>query len=424
MANTLVIGSQWGDEGKGKIVDILTEDSDLICRYQGGPNAGHTVVIKDKKFIFHLIPSGILHPKKLCLIGNGVVIDPQAMIAEMEDLKKSGVKIGNNLKISKNAHLIMPYHKVLDRERETKLGKGKIGTTMRGVGPAYIDKIGRTGIRIGDLMDAKVFKGKLEENLLEKNFLIKNFFKAKPLSVSQVFHEYMEYRKIIEPFFADSGELLRKAILSGKKLLFEGAQGSMLDVDHGTYPFVTSSNTTVGGVLTGLGIPSKEINDVIGVSKAYATRVGSGFFPTELFGPEGEMMSSRGAEFGATTGRRRRCGWLDLMVLKYTIWINGINKLAITKLDVLDEFPKIKICTGYSINGKRIQNFPTEHHILSKVKPVYKEFKGWQSSTLGMRDYKKLPQIAKDYLKFISDSLECKISIISTGSKREETIIL
>ena len=423
MANTLVVGAQWGDEGKGKIVDILTENSDIICRYQGGPNAGHTVVLKDKKFIFHLIPSGILHPKKLCVIGNGVVIDPQAMVLEMEELTKAGIKIGNNIKISKNAHLIMPYHKVLDRERENKLGKGKIGTTMRGVGPAYIDKIGRVGIRICDLIDEKVFREKLEENLLEKNFLIKNYFKAKPLSVSQIFDEYMGYRKIIKPFFADIGEILKKAIISKKKLLFEGAQGSMLDVDHGTYPFVTSSNTTIGGVLTGLGIPLK-IDDIIGVSKAYTTRVGSGVFPTEVFGNEGEMLSSRGAEFGATTGRRRRCGWLDLMVLKYSTWINGINKLAITKLDVLDTFPKIKVCVGYELDGKRLKSFPIEHHILSKIKPVYKEIKGWHSSTLGIRNYKALPKEAKDYLKFISDSLECKISIISTGAKREETVIV
>ncbi|OGL52720.1 MAG: adenylosuccinate synthase [Candidatus Schekmanbacteria bacterium RIFCSPHIGHO2_02_FULL_38_11] len=424
MANTLVVGAQWGDEGKGKIVDILTENSDIICRYQGGPNAGHTVVLKDKKFIFHLIPSGILHSNKLCIIGNGVVIDPQAMVLEMEDLKKGGVKIGKNLKVSKNAHLIMPYHKVLDKERETKLGKGKIGTTMRGVGPAYIDKIGRVGIRICDLMNEKIFREKIEENLLEKNFLIKNYFKAKPLSASQIFDEYMGYRRIIKPFFADIGEILKKAIISKKKLLFEGAQGSMLDVDHGTYPFVTSSNTTVGGVLTGLGIPLKQINDIIGISKAYTTRVGSGVFPTEVFGEDGEMLSSRGAEFGATTGRRRRCGWLDLMVLKYTIWINGINMLAITKLDVLDEFPKIKVCTGYKLDGKMLKSFPTEHHILSKIKPVFREFKGWQSSTLGITEYKKLPQQAKDYLKFISDTLECKISIISTGSKRKETIIV
>ncbi|OGL42519.1 MAG: adenylosuccinate synthase [Candidatus Schekmanbacteria bacterium GWA2_38_11] len=423
MANTLVVGAQWGDEGKGKIVDILTENSDIICRYQGGPNAGHTVVLKDKKFIFHLIPSGILHPKKLCVIGNGVVIDPQAMVLEMEELKKGGVKIGNNLKVSKNAHLIMPYHKVLDRERENKLGKGKIGTTMRGVGPAYIDKIGRVGIRICDLIDEKVFREKLEENLLEKNFLIKNYFKAKPLSVSQIFDEYMGYRKIIKPFFADIGEILKKAIMSKKKLLFEGAQGSMLDVDHGTYPFVTSSNTTIGGVLTGLGIPLK-IDDIIGVSKAYTTRVGSGVFPTEVFGNEGEMLSSRGAEFGATTGRRRRCGWLDLMVLKYSTWINGINKLAITKLDVLDTFPKIKVCVGYELDGKRLKSFTIEHHILNKIKPVYKEIKGWHSSTLGIKEYKALPKAAKDYLKFISDSLECKISIISTGAKREETVIV
>jgi len=424
MSNTLVVGAQWGDEGKGKIVDILTENADIICRYQGGPNAGHTVVLNNKKFIFHLIPTGILHPKKLCIIGNGVVIDPQAMIAEIEELEKAGVKIGNNLKVSKNAHLIMPYHKVLDRERETKLGRDKIGTTMKGVGPAYIDKIGRVGIRICDLMDEKVFKDKIEENLLEKNFLIKNFFKAKPLSVAQIFDEYMNYRKKIQYFFADIGDILKKAITAKKKLLFEGAQGSMLDVDHGTYPFVTSSNTTIGGVLTGLGIPLKKIDDVIGVTKAYTTRVGSGFFPTELFGGEGELMSARGAEFGATTGRKRRCGWLDLVVLRYSTWINGINKLAITKLDVLDEFPSITVCTGYKLNGKVIKNFPTEHHILSKIKPVYKEFKGWCSSTLGITEYKALPQRAKDYLKFISDFLECKISIVSTGSKRDETIIV
>ena len=424
MANTLVVGAQWGDEGKGKIVDILTESSDIICRYQGGPNAGHTVVLKDKKFIFHLIPSGILHPKKLCIIGNGVVIDPEAMIAEMEELTKAGVKIGNNLKISKNAHLIMPYHKVLDRERETLLGKGKIGTTMRGVGPAYIDKIGRTGIRICDLIDEKVFREKLEENLVEKNFLISNFFKAQPLDVSQIFDEYMGYRSKIQPFIADTVELLQKAFASKKKLLFEGAQGSMLDVDHGTYPFVTSSNTTIGGVLTGLGIPLKKIDDVIGISKAYTTRVGSGVFPTEVFGEDGETLSSRGAEFGATTGRRRRCGWLDFMVLKYSLWLNGINKLAITKLDVLDTFPKIKVCVGYTLDGKRLKNFPIEHHILGKIKPVYKEIKGWRSSTLGIRNYKALPKEAKDYLKFISDSLECKISIVSTGPKREETVIV
>jgi len=401
MGNTLVIGSQWGDEGKGKIVDLISEKADVICRYQGGPNAGHTVVIGDKKFIFHLLPSGILHENKQCIIGNGVVIDPVTMEEEISMLDSAGIHVNDNLKISGNSHIIMPYHRILDRQNETKKGKKKIGTTMRGVGPAYTDKISRMGIRAWDLLDDNIFRSKIEANLEEKNYIIKNIYNQPPLEASRIFDEYMNFMPRIKRHITDASLLLKDCIKKGLSIIFEGAQGTMLDVDHGTYPFVTSSNTTVGGVLTGLGMPPKYITDILGIAKAYTTRVGEGSFPTELTDSDGAALRDVGAEFGATTGRERRCGWLDLVVLKYAAWVNGITSFAITKLDVLDDFDEIKVCTAYDIDGQEVTDYPTNPSVSAKIKPIYRTFKGWKKKTSGIMDFKNLPGECKTYLEFI-----------------------
>ncbi|RMF98297.1 MAG: adenylosuccinate synthase [Candidatus Schekmanbacteria bacterium] len=424
MANTLVIGSQWGDEGKGKIVDLISEKSDIICRYQGGPNAGHTVVIGDQKFIFHLLPSGILHRGKKCVIGNGVVIDPATMEEEISMIEKSGITINDNLKISGNAHIIMPYHKILDQQNETKKGKSKIGTTMRGVGPAYTDKVSRMGIRVWDILDEKIFMEKIKANLEEKNFIITNLYNQPPLEEKKIFDDYMKYKERIEKHIVDASLYLKEAINKGLSIIFEGAQGTMLDIDHGTYPFVTSSNTTVGGVLTGLGIPPRYINNILGIAKAYTTRVGAGFFPTELNDADGDALCDIGAEFGATTGRQRRCGWLDLVVLKYAVWVNGINSFAITKLDVLDNFSEIKVCIAYDIDGERVTDYPTNPSAANKIKPIYKTFKGWKKEIKGITEYSKLPPECRDYLEFIEEYTGCKIKIISTGVERNDVIMV
>ena len=424
MSTVVIVGTQWGDEGKGKIVDFLTEKADVVARYQGGNNAGHTVVIKNEKYILHLIPSGVLHKNKKCIIGNGVVIDPAALIEEMDGLKKRGININKNLLISKNANVIMPYHIALDKGNENKKGNKKIGTTGRGIGPSYTDKIARFGIRMMDLLSPEVFKEKLKANLSAANFLLENLYKTAPLSENEIYKQYMKYAERLAPYIADTDLIINKEITSGKKLLFEGAQGTLLDIDHGTYPFVTSSNTIAGGACTGLGVGPTKIKKVLGVVKAYTTRVGEGPFPTELKDSLGEALRQKGGEFGATTGRPRRCGWLDILILKHAIRINGLTGLAITKLDILDGFDKLKICVGYKYKGKRYTEFPKEIDVLNNCTPVYETVEGWKESTLGIKDFNRLPANAKKYIRTIEKMLDIKVHIISTGQKRDEIIVL
>ncbi len=422
MSVTVLVGSQWGDEGKGKVVDILSERYNIVVRYQGGANAGHTIKIKDKQFIFHLIPSGILHENVTCVIGNGVVVDPRALLDEIELLQQNGYDIEGRLLISQNAHLIMPYHKLLDSISES--GENKIGTTGRGIGPCYIDKYARKGIKIIDLLDKDELAKKIRQNLKEKNNLLKNVYHREELDVEKIIEEYSAFDKAIDPYVADVPNFLNRSINEGKSILMEGAQGALLDVDHGTYPYVTSSNPTSGGACTGTGIPPTKITDVFGIVKAYTTRVGLGPFPTELTDETGERLREIGAEFGATTGRPRRCGWFDAFLVKYSATINGISKAAITKLDVLSEFDEIKVCVGYELNGKKLNTFPSTASILEKVTPVYETLPGWKQDISKARSYDELPPETKDYLKFISEKAGFEISIVSVGPRRSETIIL
>jgi adenylosuccinate synthase len=422
MSNVIIVGAQWGDEGKGKIVDYLSEKADVVARYQGGNNAGHTVVINNAKFIFHLIPSGILHEGKVCIIGNGVVIDPSVLLEEIDRLKKKGIKVDKKLYLSKNAHLIMPYHKAIEKEIENFKGLKKIGTTGRGIGPAYADKMSRTGIRVVDLLQPSVFKEKLKTNLKNINFLLDNFYKVPTLGVEAIFSEYMGYAKKLSKYVADTDIMINRMISENKSILFEGAQGTLLDVDHGTYPYVTSSNATAGGACTGLGVGPTKISKVLGVSKAYTTRVGSGPFPTEIKDSLGDMLREKGGEYGATTGRPRRCGWLDMVVLRHSARINGLTGLAITKLDVLDGLKTIKICTSYKYKGKIYKDLPKEINIIEECKPQYKEFEGWDTITVGTRNFTKLPKAAQKYIKEIENMSGVKVSIISTGQKRDEII--
>ena len=431
MANIVVVGAQWGDEGKGKIVDLLTESADVVARYQGGHNAGHTVMIKNRQFILHVIPSGILHRGKTCIIGNGVVIEPNALIDEIRGLKRRKISIGKNLHISGRAHVIMPYHTVLDSKHEDSKGSKKIGTTGRGIGPAYVDKMSRAGIRMIDLLDGRLFMGKLKENLSEVNFLLKNKYKSKKISAKKVYDEYMKYADFLAPFVTDTVVLTNKLIEKGKDILFEGAQGTLLDIDHGTYPYVTSSNACAGGVCTGLGVGPGKIDGTLGIVKAYTTRVGGGPFPTELKDKLGEELRLKGGEYGATTGRARRCGWLDFVSLRHAIRINGFTGIALTKLDVLDGLDKIKVCVAYKYkdpagNGKacRLTDFPQQAHVLEACEPVYKELDGWDKSTKGAKRLEDLPLQARAYIDYISETLGVGIDIISTGQKRDEVIIL
>lgn len=424
----VIVGAQWGDEGKGKIVDHLSERVDIVARYQGGANAGHTVVIPTKtkngiseqEYVLHLIPAGIFHKHVTCVIGNGVVIDPVALMAEIGQLKAAGVDIAGRLLISHNAHLIMPYHKQLDAMRER--GENKIGTTGRGIGPAYIDKYMRTGIRVVDLLNREVLCKKLKQNIETNNQLISEIYHGQKLDVEAIIHEYREFDKKIDPFVTDTSEFLATAIKKKKKILAEGAQGALLDVDHGTYPYVTSSSPTSGGACTGLGIPPQAVSSVIGVAKAYSTRVGNGPFPTELKNETGERLRSIGGEYGATTGRPRRCGWLDLVSLNYSIRINGIEKFAVTKLDVLDEFDEIKICTGYKLNGQTLKRFPSDLQSLEAVEPVYRSFTGWNSATSDIRRFRDLPAKARTYLNAIASLSGIGLWMISVGARRDQTI--
>ena len=424
MSTVVIVGAQWGDEGKGKIVDFLTEKAHVVARYQGGHNAGHTVVINNEKYILHLIPSGILHKGKKCIIGNGVVIAPDALISEIDGLKKRGIDTDGNLLISQNAHVIMPYHAAIEKENENRKGNKKIGTTGRGIGPSYTDKAARHGIRIMDLLTPNVFKEKLSVNLSTINFLLENFYKTAPLNAEAIYDEHMKYAERLSKYIADTDLIINKAIDSGENVLFEGAQGTLLDIDHGTYPFVTSSNTIAGGACTGLGVGPTKINKVLGIVKAYTTRVGEGPFPTEIKDKLGEFIREKGGEYGATTGRPRRCGWLDMVALKYAIRINGLTGISITKLDILDGLEKIKICVGYKYKDNLYKEFPKEAEILENCEPVYEEVEGWKESTIGARDFDKLPANAKSYIKKIEEMLNIEVQIISTGQKRDEIIVL
>lgn len=424
MAVIVIVGAQWGDEGKGKIVDVLTEKADAVARYQGGHNAGHTVVINNEKFVLHTIPSGILHKGKTCIIGNGVVVDPQSLIDEIDGLKKRGIEVGENLFLSKNAHLIMPYHVAIEREQEGLKGSKKIGTTGKGIGPAYVDKIARTGIRAGDLIYPGAFKEKLRTNLSNVNQLFKALYNLPGFDLESIYRDYMKYAERLSSHIADTDVIINRIIDENKNVLFEGAQGTLLDIDHGTYPYVTSSSASAGGACTGLGIGPTKITGVIGVVKAYTTRVGEGPFPTEIRDSLGEKIREKGGEYGATTGRPRRCGWLDMVVLRHSVRINGFSGLVITKLDILDELEKIKICTAYKYDGKLYEEFPKESNIFERCEPVYEEVRGWKENTSGIRKFEKLPEEAQSYIKDIERMLGVEIQIISSGQKRDELIML
>lgn len=397
MSVTILVGSQWGDEGKGKIVDILSEKIDIVARYQGGANAGHTVEIDDKKYVLHLIPSGILRENCTCVIGNGVVIDPNALLEEIDVLESFGIKVEGRLLISHNAHLIMPYHKLLDSINETR--ENKIGTTGKGIGPCYIDKYARKGIRIVDLQNKRILEEKIRLNMKEKNDLLWKMYEQEGLDVEQIIKTYLDFDKRIDKYIKDVPVYLNNAISEGKSILLEGAQGALLDVDHGTYPYVTSSNPTSGGACTGTGIPPNKIDNVVGIVKAYITRVGMGPFPTELLDSDGEILRSTGAEFGATTGRPRRCGWFDAPLVKYSSAINGMDSVALTKLDVLSNFQEIKVCVNYRYEGKILKSFPTDVEKLSHVEPVYMSLPGWGTDISSCNSFDELPQKTKDYLE-------------------------
>ncbi|MGI5902400.1 MAG: adenylosuccinate synthase [Desulfitobacteriia bacterium] len=422
MAAVVLVGAQWGDEGKGKITDFLAEKADMVVRYQGGNNAGHTVVIKDQTYRLHLIPSGIFYPEKICVIGNGVVIDPQVLIQELEYLEERGVSTAN-LKISSNAHLILAYHKLLDVLEEEFRAEHKIGTTKRGIGPAYKDKASRTGIRVADLMDKEFFTQKLAYNLKEKNLILSKIYGRKGFDLEDLLGEYLNYAEKIKPYVTDTSLEVNAYLDRGKKVLFEGAQGTLLDLDHGTYPYVTSSNPIAGAACIGAGVGPTRIKKVVGVVKSYTTRVGEGPFPTELSGEMGELIRERGGEYGTTTGRARRCGWLDLVITKYAVRISGISDLALTKLDVLSGLPVIKICTGYRYKGQTLVDFPQSLKVLAECEPIYEEMPGWENDLTKIRNYDDLPEEAKRYVERLEDLLKVPVSMLAVGPGRDQTII-
>lgn len=423
MSAIVVMGTQWGDEGKGKVVDYLAEQADVVSRYQGGNNAGHTVVVAGKEFKLHLLPSGILYKGKTCVIGNGVVIDPGVLLTEIKGMHEKGFDT-HGLKISNRAHVIMPYHRLIDAEEENYRGDHKIGTTKRGIGPCYMDKNARCGIRMVDLMDAEEFSAKLKRNIEAKNHLLKEVYGVEGFDYETVKQEYLAYADELRPYITDTSAALNQALKAGKKILFEGAQATMLDLDHGTYPYVTSSNPIAGGVCVGAGIGPTKIKNVIGVVKAYTTRVGEGPFPTELFDEMGDHIRERGHEYGTTTGRPRRCGWLDACVVKYAVDLSGIDYMAITRLDILDEVKTLKLCVAYKHNGVVMNEFPASLKVLAEVEPVYEELPGWESDTTGIREYADLPLNARRYLERLSEVAGTELGIVSVGPGREQTIIM
>lgn len=425
MSVKVIVGAQWGDEGKGKIVDLLSEKVDVVARYQGGPNAGHTVVIGEEEIILHQIPSGIIRPHTKCVIGNGVVIDPVVLMQEIDFLKTKGIDVTGRLYISHRAHLIMPYHKALDSSKEEAAdSERKIGTTGKGIGPAYVDKYDRSGVRIVDLLNPDFLKEKLQRNIREKNLLLGKVYGSETLDPEKIVEEYVRFDELIDEFVTDTSTFINEAIDRGDDILVEGAQGTMLDVDFGTYPFVTSSNPTAGGACSGLGIGPTRINEVLGIVKAYTTRVGMGPFPTE-FDPEfSEKIRQLGGEFGATTGRPRRCGWFDAVVVKHAARINGLTGLAITKLDVLDTLEEIKICTGYRYGDKVLHHYPAELWIQEQVEPILESHPGWQASTANAKNWDDLPENAKSYLERLRELVGVPIEIVSVGSDRDQTIML
>jgi adenylosuccinate synthase len=422
MANTILVGAQWGDEGKGKIIDVLTEQADVVVRTQGGNNAGHTVYIKGQKYVLHLVPSGILRPRKICVIGNGVVVDPVSLVNEIEGLRKLGVRIESNLFLSETAHLVFPYHRELDAQREILKGKNKIGTTKRGIGPAYGDKAARTGLRVIDLINSARFEQQLQFKIRENNEVLKAFG-AKPLSFKQVLKEYRSAGDYLRPFVTNTMILLHAAVRRGDDILFEGAQGTFLDLDHGTYPFVTSSSTTAGGACTGSGIPPHRMDTVVGVMKAYTTRVGEGPLPTEN-NEVADMLHAMGREFGATTGRARRCGWFDSIATRHACMVNGIDQLAVTNIDGLDSVETIKVCIGYRDGSKRYDYIPNDIELLSRCQPVYAEFPGWRTPTDRAKKWKDLPPKTRAYLKALAELTGAKLAIASVGPGREQTIFV
>ena len=422
MANTILVGAQWGDEGKGKIIDVLTEQADVVVRSQGGANAGHTVRVGAKEYILHLIPSGILRRGKVCLIGNGVVINPTSLVGELDGLKQKKVNVKGRLYISDKAHLVMPYHRELEACADRVKGKNKIGTTLRGIGPAYGDKIARTGLRMADLVDTKNLEARLRTRVREANRLIKAFG-GKGVSYKAVYEEYSKAARRLKPFVANTTKMLHDALVAKKEVLFEGAQGTYLDIDQGTYPFVTSSNTTSGGACTGSGMPPNKVDHVLGVIKAYTTRVGGGPFPTED-DDIGDMLHNMGREFGATTGRPRRCGWFDAVATRQAAQVNGIDQLAITNIDGLDKLPEIRVCTAYKLRGKTIDYVPTISEDIEQVKPVYETFPGWQTDTTKAKTWKDLPPKARRYLQAIAKLIGAKILIASIGPARNQTIFV
>ncbi len=424
MANTVLVGAQWGDEGKGKIIDLLTERADFVVRSQGGANAGHTVVVGEEEFILHLVPSGVLHPGKLCIIGNGVVLDPKVLLEEIDTLRGKGVHIDGNLFISETAHIVMPYHMLLDGLREKLKGKSAVGTTLRGISPAYMDKVGYTGIRAMDLIDEAVFREKVVNSLVEKNLMLTKLYDHEPLDADEIVREYSAYAARIAPHVANTEIMLNRAVAEGKEVLFEGAQGTLLDVDHGTYPFVTASSTTAGGACTGSGVGPTRIDVVMGVAKAYTTRVGGGPFPTE-FAPEEDFVDRKqDREFGATTGRTRRCGWFDAVIVSHAVRVNGLNAIALTKLDVMDDCERIKICVGYDDGGRRLTDFPNDSRVLARVTPIYEEMDGWGEPTKDIRAVDELPANARVYVERLEQLMNTPVQIISVGMKRAETIFV
>ena len=425
MPNVVVVGTQWGDEGKGKIVDLLTEQARVVVRYQGGNNAGHTLVVGGEKFIFHLIPSGILHQGTMCCIGNGVVLDPEVFLSEIDRLGSRGLQVGpENLRVSERTQVIMPYHQRLDLARERAKGAGKIGTTGRGIGPCYEDKVARRGIRVADLVEPELLRAKLEEILPEKNFLLEKLFGDNPFTLKEIFEPYQEMGQRLKPLVANVSVILQQAAQDGKNILFEGAQGTHLDIDHGTYPFVTSSNPVAGGAAAGSGIGPGALHRVLGIVKAYTTRVGGGPFPTECLDAIGTHLQECGVEFGSTTGRPRRCGWLDMVVLKEAVRLNGLTGLAITKLDVLSTLNPVRLCVAYELNGKRRDTMPAMLPELERCRPVFEDLPGWTEDLRSMRQWQDLPATTQTYLKRIETLAGVPIQLISVGPDREETILV